>query len=111
MNSDIVDEYYKVLSIVEKNPDYTQRKIANELGYSLGKVNYLIAALAEKGILKLQRFLKSKNKFGYRYVLTSRGIKEKYNITKAFLQRKMREYEVLSREIEEARDVLRNGSL
>lgn len=72
MNSDIVDEYYKVLSIVEKNPDYTQRKIANELGYSLGKVNYLIAALAEKGILKLQRFLKSKNKFGYRYVLTSR---------------------------------------
>ena len=61
------------------------------LGYSLGKVNYVIASLVDKGIIILQRFMKSKNNAGYRYVLTPHGIKEKYKITKAFIKRKMTE--------------------
>lgn len=111
MNSEINEKYYRVISIIEKNPDYTQRKIAEELGYSLGKVNYVIASLVDKGIIKLQRFMKSKNKAGYRYVLTPHGIKEKYKITKAFIKRKITEYDKLEKEIEEAKSVLKNGSL
>ena len=99
-------EFPKVISIIEKNPDYTQRKIAKELGYSLGKVNYVIAALVDTGIIKLQRFMKSKNKLGYRYILTPEGIKQKYKITKAFLKRKMEEYDSIVEEITEAKKIL-----
>jgi len=77
----------------------------------LGKVNYVIASLVDKGMIKLQRFIKSKNKAGYRYELTPHGIKEKYKITKAFIKRKMTEYDKLEKEIEEAKSVLRNGGL
>jgi EPS-associated MarR family transcriptional regulator len=109
MGNNSIDHYYKIISIIEKNPDYTQRKIAKELGYSLGKVNYVIASLAQKGIIKLQRFVQSKNKLVYRYILTPEGIKQKYNITKAFLKMKMDEYDSIVKEIEGARDVLNNG--
>jgi len=107
----MLEPTYKVIKVIEKNPDYTQRKITKELGYSLGKVNYVIAALVDKSIIKLQRFMKSKNKAGYRYVLTPHGIKEKYKITKAFIKRKMTEYDKIVKEIEEAKDVLKNGGL
>jgi len=106
MNSEINENYYKVISIIEKNPDYTQRKIAKELGYSLGKVNYVIVALVDKGIIKLQRFMKSKNKLGYRYILTPEGIKQKYKITEAFLKMKMEEYDSILEEITEAKKIL-----
>jgi len=99
----MLEPTYKIISIIEKNPDYTQRKIAKELGYSLGKVNYVIASLVDKGIIKLQRFMKSTNKEGYRYVLTPHGIKEKYKITKAFIKRKTEEYANIVKEIEEAK--------
>ena len=98
-----IETSYKILKILEENPEYTQRKIAKELGYSLGKVNYAISALVDKGIIKLQKFLKSKNKLGYRYILTPKGIKEKYRITKEFLKRKLVEYENIRQEIEEAK--------
>lgn len=100
------ESYYKVIKLIDEKPDYTQRKIAQELGYSLGKVNYLISSLVEKGVIKLQRFIKSKNKLGYRYILTPKGIKEKYRITKEFLKRKMQEYDMLQKEIQEARETL-----
>ena len=100
------ESYYKVIKIIDEKPDYTQRKIAQELGYSLGKVNYLISSLVEKGVVKLQRFIKSKNKLGYRYILTPKGIKEKYRITKEFLKRKIQEYDLLQKEIQEARETL-----
>ena len=96
MGNESIDHYYKILNILEENPDLSQRKIANELGYSLGKVNYVIAALVEKGILKLQKFIKSRNKLGYRYVLTPKGITEKYHITKTFLSRKTEEYNMIT---------------
>ena len=76
-----------------------------------GKVNYVIATLVEKGILKLHRFIKSKNKLGYRYVLTPKGITEKYHITKAFLHRKTEEYNTILKEIEEAKRALNGGSI
>lgn len=108
MGNDSIDHYYKILSILEENPDFSQRKIAHELGYSLGKVNYLISSLIEKGILKLQKFIKSNHKLGYRYILTTEGIKQKYNITRAFLRRKIEEYDNILKEIEGAQEVLRN---
>jgi len=76
------------------------------LGYSLGKVNYVIAALVDTGIIQLQRFMKSKNKLGYRYILTPEGTKQKYKITKAFLKRKMEEYDSIVEEITEAKKIL-----
>jgi len=102
----MIEPVYKVIHIIEQYPDYSQRKIAKELGYSVGKVNYVIASLLEKGLLKLQRYLKASNKSGYRYILTPKGIKQKYTITKAFLRNKIREYDTLLSEIEEARQSL-----
>jgi EPS-associated MarR family transcriptional regulator len=98
---------YRVIQLLEKKPESTQRIISRELGYSLGKVNYIIATLIDKGIVKLQKFMKSNNKFGYRYILTPRGIKARYRITKDFLKRKMREYERIVKEIDEAKKVLK----
>jgi EPS-associated MarR family transcriptional regulator len=98
-----IDTYYRMINIIEKNPYYTQRKIARELGYSLGKVNYVIASLVEKGVIKLQRFRESDNKRGYMYVLTKKGIRDKYLITKAFLRRKINEYKRITKEIAEAK--------
>ncbi len=106
MINDINEKYYRVIRILERNPNYTQRKIAKELGYSLGKVNYVIVFLVDKGIIKLQRFMKSKNKADYRYVLTPHGIKEKYKITKVFIKRKTEEYGNIVKDIEEAKKVL-----
>ena len=110
MGNESIDHYYKILNILEENPDFSQRKIAHELGYSLGKVNYLISSLVEKGILKLHKFMKSDNKLGYRYIITPEGIKQKYKITRAFLKRKMEEYDTILMEIEQAQEVLKNGT-
>lgn len=107
MNNETIEDYYKIISLIEKYPHYTQRKIAKELGYSLGKVNYVIAALIEKGIVKIHRFLKSSNKRGYSYVLTKKGLRDKYEITKSFLKRKTEEYDRIKKEIEEARHTLK----
>ncbi len=105
MNSNI-ETSYKILKILEENPQYTQRKIAKELGYSVGKVNYIISSLVDKGIIKLQKFIKSKNKTKYRYILTPRGIVEKYRITREFLKKKLKEYEQIQKDIEEAKKKL-----
>jgi len=105
----MLEPSYKILKIIEAHPDYTQRKIARELGYSLGKVNYVLSALIEKGTIKIQRFIKSKNKSGYRYILTPKGITEKYKITKEFLRRKLEEYDRITSEIEEARAILKKA--
>lgn len=104
----MIESSYKILKIIEAHPEYTQRRIATELDYSLGKVNYILSALVKKGIIKIQRFIKSDNKFRYRYILTPRGIAEKYKLTKAFLKRKLEEYKKISEEIEEAKSVLYN---
>ena len=94
------DTYFRVMRILEENPDLTQRELAEKLGISDGGLNYCLKALMEKGMVKMKNFATSKNKFGYVYVLTPTGMAEKAAITHRFLQRKMDEYEALKTEIE-----------
>ena len=99
------DEYrYKILKRLEANPRTTQRELANELGISLGRANYCIQALMEKGLIKARNFRNSHNKAGYAYLLTPRGIEEKVKITAQFLRCKIAEYEALEKEIERLRE-------
>ena len=95
------DTHYQVLKILEHNPRISQRELAKEMGVSLGKVNYCLKALIDKGMVKAKNFKNSANKRAYYYVLTPRGIEAKARISMSFLQRKMEEYEVLREEIEE----------
>ena len=83
----------------EANPEYTQRELSKEMGVSLGKVNYCINKLVEKGLVKLTNFSRNPNKVGYIYLLTPKGIEEKTRLTFAFLKIKMEEYEMLKEEI------------
>ena len=95
------DTEYKILKILERNPQLTQRQVADELGVSLGKTHYVIRALVDKGLLKLGNFRKSNNKIGYIYLLTPQGIIQKSDLAQSFLLRKQQEYEKLKTEIEE----------
>jgi EPS-associated MarR family transcriptional regulator len=90
-----------LLRKLESNPQYTQRELSREMGVSLGKVNYCIKKLTEKGWVKLTNFTHNLNKMGYAYLLTPRGIEEKSRLTISFLKRKVIEYEVLKKEINE----------
>ena len=92
---------YRILRLIEQNPAISQREIARELGISLGKANFCLNALIEKGVLKANTFLNSRNKRAYAYVFTPSGIEEKAKITLRFLKRKMEEYEELQSEIAE----------
>ncbi len=94
---------YGLLKTLEDDPSLSQRDIAKRLGISLGKVNYCLNALIEKGCLKANNFRNSKKKSAYAYLLTPRGVEEKARITVRFLKYKMREYERLRTEIEELR--------
>ena len=94
------DTYYRVLRMLQDNPDLTQREIAQQLGISSSGLNYCLRALIDKGWVKMQNFSQSKNKFGYIYVLTPSGIAQKAALTGRFLQRKMQEFEALKAEIE-----------
>ncbi len=94
------DANFQVMRILQDNPDLTQRELAEKLGISVGGLNFCLKALMEKGLVKMNNFANSKNKFGYVYVLTPTGMAEKAAITHRFLQRKMDEYEALKAEIE-----------
>ena len=93
------DTYFRVLRMLQDNPDMTQREIAEKLGISTSGLNYCLKALIDKGWIKVQNFSQSKNKFGYIYVLTPQGIAEKAMLAGRFLKRKMTEYEYLQAEI------------
>jgi len=95
----IEEVHFDLLSRLEQNPDCTQRELANEMGISLGKVNYCLKKLIEKGWIKTKNFHNSNNKAAYAYLLTPKGIEEKGKLTIEFLQRKMVEYELLKTEI------------
>ena len=90
---------YRVLKILEQQPDLTQRQLAEALGVSLGKTHYLVKSLIDVGWVKLDNFQKSNSKWGYAYLLTPMGIAEKAAITARFLVRKQREYNELQQEI------------
>lgn len=104
------DTYFRIMRILQENPDLTQRELAEKLGVSVGGLNYCLKALVEKGLIKVQNFSQSKNKFGYVYILTPRGIAEKATLTSRFLKRKMEEYELLKSEIESLRAEVGDGS-
>ena len=95
------EAHYKLLRLIESRPGATQRELAQALGVSLGKVNYCVNALIEKGLIKARNFRNSQNKLAYAYLLTPRGIEQKTAVTVQFLRRKVSEYEALKREIAE----------
>ena len=88
-----------LLRKLESNPQFTQRELSREMGVSLGKVNYCMKKLTEKGLIKLTNFTHNPNKMGYAYLLTPSGIEEKSRLTFSFLKRKIVEYEILKKEI------------
>lgn len=94
------DTYFRVMRLLEADPDLTQRELAERLGVSVGGLNYCLRALIEKGWVKVQNFAQSKNKFGYVYVLTPQGLAHKAALTRSFLRRKKEEYDALRAEIE-----------
>ncbi len=94
---------FSILNLLDKNPDRTQRELAREVGVSLGSINYCLTALIDKGLVKVQNFSNSKNKFRYIYVLTPKGIAEKSSLTRSFLRRKQEEYEIIKSQISSLR--------
>jgi EPS-associated MarR family transcriptional regulator len=101
MNTD--EEYLKLLRKINKDPEISQRNLSNELDMSLGKINYCLKALKTKGLIKIKNFKKSKEKIGYLYYLTPKGIAEKTNITIKFMKLKMKEYDELKNELNSIR--------
>ena len=93
------DTNFRVLRMLQANPDLTQREIAQQLGISTSGLNYCLKALIDKGLVKVHNFSQSKNKFGYIYVLTPQGLAEKAQLTSRFLERKLAEYDALQAEI------------
>lgn len=94
------DTAFRVMRLLQANPDLTQRELAEQLGVSVSGLNYCLKALMEKGWVKMHNFSQSKNKFGYVYILTPSGMAEKAALTSNFLKRKLQEYEALKNEIE-----------
>ena len=94
-------EHFDLLRKINKNPESSQRELAEELGFSLGKLNYCLKALKNKGLIKIENFTKNPNKINYFYVLTPKGLKEKSKLTINFMRRKMREYDELKKELGE----------
>ncbi|MBL8483447.1 MAG: MarR family EPS-associated transcriptional regulator [Rhodocyclaceae bacterium] len=97
------DTYFRLMRILEENPDLSQRDLAEKLGMSLGGLNYCLKALIDKGFVKLSNLRNSKHKFKYVYILTPAGVAQKMVLTGCFLKRKLEEYEALKIEIESLR--------
>lgn len=91
---------FEILRSIKNQPDLTQRDIAKSLKLSLGKVNYCIKSLKDKGLIKINNFKKNQNKINYLYILTPRGLSEKTKLTLKFMKRKLREYEELKKELD-----------
>ena len=92
-------DHFDLLRAIKKKPNYRQRQLASELGFSLGKLNYCLKALRAKGLIKISNFRKNPKKINYIYVLTPKGIAEKTKLTVNFMKRKMREYDELKDEL------------
>ncbi|HBX36306.1 MAG TPA: MarR family EPS-associated transcriptional regulator [Pseudohongiella sp.] len=103
------DARYRILKKLEANPAISQRQLAEELGMSLGKINYCLQALIDKGLVKAKNFSKSQHKRRYLYLLTPQGIDSKARLTRRFLKRKLAEYEALRQEIEQIQAELKAG--
>ena len=98
MDSEL-ENNYKVLKQIQNNPNTSQRKLAKEVGFSLGKLNYCLKALQQKGLIKIDNFKKNPNKISYAYILTPKRKKKKAKLTMNFMIRKMKEYDELKEEL------------
>ena len=99
-------DHFDVMRQIQKQPKTSQRDMAEDLGFSLGKLNYCLKSLQQKGLVKIKNFQKNKNKLNYIYVLTPKGIAQKTKLTINFMKRKMQEYDQLKKELEkEKQDV------
>ena len=96
-------DHFEILRTIEKKPRSTQRELALKLGFSLGKLNYCLKALKQKGYLKINNFRKSRKKINYFYKLTPYGISEKTKLTINFMKRKMNEYDELKKELRKSK--------
>tara|TARA_B100000035_G_C20758712_1_gene447323 strand:+ start:114 stop:431 length:318 start_codon:yes stop_codon:yes gene_type:complete len=96
------EDYFDLLRKIQNNPNSTQRELAKDLGFSLGKLNYCVKELHKKGLIKIENFKKNSNKIVYvkKYVLTPKGIEHRINLTIEFMKRKMKEYDELKSEID-----------
>ena len=94
------EDHFNVLRSINKNPSSSQRDLANQVGISLGKLNYCIKALKDKGLIKIKNFKNNPNKINYIYKLTPKGISEKTKLTINYMKLKMKEYDELKKEIE-----------
>jgi len=98
---------YRLLKLLEAHPELSQRQLAGQLGVSVGKINFCLRALLDKGLVKMRNFRDSQNKLAYAYYLTPKGAQEKVRATAGFLKRKIEEYQGLEREIEELKREVR----
>ena len=99
----LINEYSQLQILRNIKEDISQTSLSKEIGYSVGKVNFILKALVEKGLVKCDRFIASDNRQKYVYLLTDEGIKEKMSLTKKFIDKKKAEYEELQKELEEDR--------
>jgi EPS-associated MarR family transcriptional regulator len=100
---------YKILKEIEKNPFQTQRNLAGKLGVSLGKINYVLSGLVEKGIIKAKKIKSEPDKIRWQYILTPSGLREKLSITRKYLNTRIKEFDTARQEIAMLRDELKNA--
>ena len=93
------EDHFQLLRKIQKRPESSQRELAEELGFSLGKLNYCLKALQQKGLIKINNFEKNKDKINYLYILTPRGIEHRLKLTIKFMKKKMQEYDELKTEV------------
>jgi len=104
------DVHFRVLRLLQENPEMSQRDIAAAVGISVGGVHYCLNALIDKGLVKLGNFSAAPDKRRYAYILTPKGLSEKAALTSRFLKRKMEEYAALKAEIDALRDEIEQGA-
>ena len=98
-------DHFEILRKIKSKPNSSQRELANDLGFSLGKLNYCLNALKDKGLIKIKNFKKNPNKLGYVYILTPKGVTEKTKLTINFMKKKAKEYEELRAEIDKEKQI------
>ena len=105
------DTHFRVLRLLQENPEMSQRELAEAVGVSVGRMHYLLNALIEKGLVKLGNFKAAEDKRRYAYILTAKGISEKAALTRRFLVRRIEEYDALRAEIEKLSHEISDGAL
>lgn len=110
-DAEIQDAHFRLLCLIDQHPEYSQRRLADAMGVSVGKTHYLLKALFAKGLVKAGNFSRNPNKLNYLYLLTPTGVRHRLQLTRAFLQRKEQEFELMRSEIARLRNELTSAEL